>query len=134
METVLLEPGNPYDISREDLEPLRAAMEAGGVVNARVAFFPPKGAGVTFDEVLNIWVPGVEFLRDEGYSILLGLTLEYMRGRFSRRHGKERRKVIIVRAENGKQLEVVTIDSVDKPEVRETPQNDDARPMPPVQH
>src|SRR5687768_8336827 len=96
-EVVLLEPGNPYDITAEDLEPLKARLEECSELQVKVAHHPPRGAGVTLDEVLHVWLPGAEFLRDEAYSMLLGALVEYMRARFKNRRSARRRKVIIIR-------------------------------------
>jgi hypothetical protein len=130
---ILLEPGNPYDITREDLEPLRADIEGATRLNAKVAYFPPTGAGVTLDEVLNIWLPGAEFVRDEGYSILIGMAVEYMRRRFKRRRGEKRRKVITIRDEQGREIEQVTIEELDGPAEKEDRSDSDGRPRPPTQ-
>ena len=67
MGHLLLEPGNPNDITKEDLAELRQQLTAQlDGVEVAVAYHPQKGAGVTLDEVLHVWVPGWEFLRDEG--------------------------------------------------------------------
>ncbi len=131
LQPLLLEPGNPYDITREDLEELRARMEQQAGIPVRIAYHPPKGAGVTFDEVLNFWVPGLEFLRDETYSVLLGMVIERMRRRFTG-HGVKRRKVIIVRDQDGTELEIVTIDEPEGQEKRQEGTRKEPRPRPPV--
>jgi hypothetical protein len=58
---VLLEPGNPRDITQEDLEPLKARLEDSSELQVRIAYHPPRGAGVTLDEVLHVWLPSADF-------------------------------------------------------------------------
>lgn len=131
---LLLEPGNPYDITKEDLEELRQTLaEQLEGVDVAVAYHPPKGAGVTLDEVLHIWLPGWEFLRDEGYSLLLGAVLNEMRQRFQRRRGAKRRKVIVIHNPDGGEVEVITLQDPDSAEEREQGRPNEKRPRPPVQ-
>src|SRR4051812_30348029 len=134
---MLLEPGNPYDITPEDLEPVRAQMARATHARVAIAYQPPRGAGVTLVEVLNFWVPNAEFLRDEGYSVLLAMLIENMRRRFTRKHGAKRPKNIIVRdiERGGRVIETIKIMSEEGPEVRESGDDDDdeTRPRPPIQ-
>lgn len=134
MQQLLLEPGNPYDITKEDLEELRQQLRAQlNGVEVAVAYHPHKGAGVTLDEVLHIWLPGWEFLRDEGYSMLLGAAIESMRQRFARRHGAKRRKVIVIHGPDGGEVEQITLQDPDSPEEHESGRPNEKRPRPPVQ-
>jgi hypothetical protein len=133
MQQLLLEPGNPYDITQEDLEELRRQLTAQlDGVEIAVAYYPPKGAGVTLDEVLHIWLPGWEFLRDEGYSILLGAAIESMRQRFTRRHGAKRRKVIVIHDPDGGEVETITLKDPDSAEEHESGRPNEKRPRPPA--
>ncbi len=131
---LLLEPGNPYDITKEDLEELRETLAAQlDGVDLAVAYYPQKGAGVTHDEVLHLWLPGWEFLRDEAYSVLLGAVAESMRQRFKRRHGAKRRKVIVVHDPDGGEVETITLQDPESPEERERGRPNEKRPRPPAQ-
>ncbi len=134
MQQLLLEPGNPYDITKEDLEELRQQLTAQlDAIDVAVAYHPPKGAGVTLDEVLHIWLPGWEFLRDEGYSILLGAAIESMRRRFTRRHGAKRRKVTVIHDPDGGEVETITLQNPDSPPEHESGRPNGNRPRPPSQ-
>jgi hypothetical protein len=135
VDTLLLEPGNPYDITPGELEPVRAQMARATPVRVAIAYQPHKGAGVTLVEVLNFWVPNAEFLRDEAYSVLLGMLIENMRRRFKRKHGAKRPKSIIVRdsARDGRVIETINIQAEDKPVVREPGDDDQTRPRPPIE-
>ena len=134
MGQLLLEPGNPNDITKEDLAELRQQLtERLDGVEVVVAYHPQKGAGVTLDAVLHVWLPGWEFLGDEGYSILLGAALESMRGRFTRRHGGKRRKVIVIHDPDGGEVEIITLLDPDSREGREPGRPNEKRPRPPAQ-
>jgi hypothetical protein len=135
VDTLLLEPGNPYDITPEDLEPVRAQLARATQGRVAIAYQPHRGAGVTLVEVLNFWVPNADFLRDEAYSVLLGILIENMRRRFKKKHGGKRPKSIIVRDDerDGRVVEKITISAEDEPEVREPGDDDETRPRPPIQ-
>ena len=131
---LLLEPGNPYDTTKEDLEELRQTLaEQLDGVDVAVAYYDPKGAGVTHDEVLHLWLPGWEFLRDEGYSMLLGAALNEMRKRFQRKRGAKRRKVIVIHDPDGGEVETVSLQDPESAEEHEPGRPGEKRPRPPVQ-
>jgi hypothetical protein len=130
---VLLEPGNPYDITIEDLEPLKARLQECSELDVMIAYHPPRGAGITLDEVLHVWLPSAEFLRDEAYSLLLGGIIGYMRARFKNRRGEKRRKMIIIRDEHGRELKRIIIEEDQAPERTEDGSKQEKRPRPPVQ-
>lgn len=134
MAQLLLEPGNPYDLTGEDLQELRQELAARFEgVEVAIAYHPPKGAGVTHADVLHLWLPGWEFLRDEGYSFLLGMALEAMRARFGRGRGASRRKVVVVHDPDGGEVETVTLQNSDSPPEHQPGRPDEKRPRPPVQ-
>lgn len=129
---ILLEAGNPLDIRPEDLVPLRDHLREATGFEVATAHFDQQGAGVTLDEVLHVWLPTAEFLRDQGYEIVIGMIIEGMRQRFSRRHSGKRRKRILVRDDEGRLLEEWIIESEDAPAERRETNESDIRPRPPV--
>lgn len=104
--TVLLETINPQDLTPDDLQVLADQLgENVAECGFEVAYEEQHGAGVTWHEVLRIWVPEFASLRDNTYSAILGMCVAYMRQRFKRKRGGRRPKSIIVHdAKTGKEI------------------------------
>lgn len=70
---VLLVPGNPLDLRSEDLRPLFHSIEAGSAASVDVGLLPQHGYGVTWWEVLVIYVAGkgAEAVMGHLYQLLL---------------------------------------------------------------
>jgi hypothetical protein len=61
-DDILLEPGNPFDFDRADLEELAASLSQLTDTPARVAIRDERGYGVTAMEVLHVWLPDADAL------------------------------------------------------------------------
>lgn len=70
---VLLVPGNPLDVRPEHLQPLAAEIEADHGLRADVAAMPQRGYGVTWWEVLLIYVgtKGADAVTWHAFQLLL---------------------------------------------------------------
>jgi hypothetical protein len=56
MVSVILDPGNPLDFSESDLNELAGRLKAQHEAEVEIVPRPERGYGVTFHEVMNIWV------------------------------------------------------------------------------
>lgn len=133
VRTVLLEPSNPFDLTAEELAGLVGELERTlDDVEVRLAHDEPVGAGVTLDEVLHVWLPSAEFAKETAYDVLLGAVGAFLRDRFKRRHGKNRRKVVTIHDQNGEEVGVLVFAAADSPAVEEDPDKSRRRPRPPL--
>jgi hypothetical protein len=58
MNEILLEPGNPLSLRREKLQSLIEAIEScDASYRVRLAYNDQQGYGVTWWEVLHVWIP-----------------------------------------------------------------------------
>jgi hypothetical protein len=88
---VILVPGNPLDIRSEDLQPLIEQIKLGNDLNVEVRGFPQRGYGVTWWEVLTIYlaVKGADAVVGHLYKMLLDqLTEKVKRWYLERRANK----------------------------------------------
>lgn len=99
---VTLETSNPLDVTPEDLEAICEALaQQLPEIEFQVAYEDQHGAGVTWFEVVHIFVPDVENLRDNVYSMIIGVVAESMRRRFlTKTHGKSRPRSFTIYDEN----------------------------------
>ena len=103
---ILLETINPLDLTPEDLAELAVKLkDTASQYDYEVAYEDQHGSGVTWHEVLRIWVPNAAAIRDGVYVFLVGESINFMRKRFKRKGGKRRPKSIIVHdAETGEEI------------------------------
>ena len=95
--TAILETNNPLDVTPDDLEDLADLLEAAvSQSSIEISYQDQYGAGVTGHEILLIWIPHAESLRDNLYAALIVAAIAWLRSRFKRRHGESRAKVITV--------------------------------------
>jgi hypothetical protein len=112
---VLLETINPLDLTPDDLQELVHLLSCEVPdVRFQIAYEDQHGGGVSWHEVLRIWLPNAEFIKDSIYTTLLTISIESMRRRFKRKHGSRRPKSIIVHdRETGKELASFVVYDVD---------------------
>ena len=60
---LVLETINPFDMTADDLVQLAEEIRQSLRMPIGVAYDDQHGAGVTWHEVLHIWLPSVKFLR-----------------------------------------------------------------------
>ena len=110
MATILLETINSDDLTPEELEELADILsEQLPGFEIEIGFDEQYGAGVTWHEVLRVWLPDPTSLKDDVYAVLLGACFEYMRSRFSRKHGGRRPKTIVIHDRSGREIDSFTI-------------------------
>jgi hypothetical protein len=127
---LLLETINPLDMTEEDLAELAEEITAVVGVHVGIAYEDQTGAGVSWHEMLHLWLPSIDFLKDEGWEIILGIVVENLRRRF-RRSGNERRpKTLTVRdPDTGRVVMELTIEEAEsEPEKKEPDQAPRRRP------
>lgn len=113
--TVLLETINPLDLTPDDLQELTDLLSREAPqLSFQVAYDDQHGGGVSWHEVLRIWLPNADFIKDAIYTIILTESFASMRRRFQRKHSSRRPKSIVVHdMQTGKELASFVIDDAD---------------------
>jgi hypothetical protein len=111
---IILETPNPYDISVEELEDLatsiRDAMRTTGDDNdVEVAPVEVHGAGVQAWDLIHIWLPDPEFMKEAAFTALMTTTGAFLRARFKKPKEEKRRRVIFIYGPDGKPLKEVEV-------------------------
>jgi hypothetical protein len=94
---LLLETINPNDMTEEDLVELATTLNREIGIPIGIGYEDQFGAGVSWHEVLYLWLPNHEFVKDEIWVTALGTVLENLRQRFKRKGNERRPKSLIVR-------------------------------------
>ncbi len=125
--TLLLEPGNPYDFTDEELEELTAAVrDEVPDLEVAVASREEEGYGVTLVEVLHVFVEHKEEISLTAGAV--GAVIRWMRRRWER--DKRRQRAVLIWDSRGEPLKTVKIDVPDGEPVEEDPPREDrARPQ-----
>jgi hypothetical protein len=112
---VLLETINPLDLTPDDLQELVDVLSREAPqVEYQIAYEDQYGGGVSWHEVLRVWLPNAEFIKDAIYTTLLTISIDAMRRRFKRKYGSRRPKSIIVHDRTtGRELASFVIHDVD---------------------
>lgn len=129
---LLLETINPLDMTPDDLDDLALSIREVVDQPVAVAYEEQYGAGVSWHEVLQLWLPDEQFFRDSTWGLVLGAVFENMRQRFNRRGGERRPKTIIVRKTNGAVQEEWTIETIDSEPTRAEADQSPPRRRPPI--
>jgi hypothetical protein len=112
---LLLETINPADLTVKELWDLSDELHA----KIPQLYFVPAyeeqhGAGVTWHEVIRIWVENEDILKSAAFEVALASIIEAMRKRFKKKHGGRRPKSIIVNDRTtGKELMSLTLNEPD---------------------
>jgi hypothetical protein len=122
VDTVSLESVNSKDLSLADLRLLAQELERDvnrsrpRTVRVIVRGEKPVGAGNTWVDVLLLFLPSAEFIREEAFRILVTRILTFMRSRFRRPHERSRPRLVCIYGPDGSILKKVQIDSEDERE------------------
>jgi len=114
-QEILLETINPSDLTPDDLWDLAESL-ASKVPDFQFvpAYEDQHGAGVSWHEVLRIWVENEDVIKGGIFGVILEHVYDAMRDRFKRPDGKKRPKSIIVSSKESRQeILNVTIDAPD---------------------
>jgi hypothetical protein len=129
---ILIETINPSDITPEEL------WELADLLSREVpqfiftpAYEDQRGAGVTWHEVIRLWVENEDIIKGGVFGFVLEHVYQTMRARFKREGGKRRPKSIIISSmQNGREIMCMIIEDVESepverevsPRIRTTPQ------------
>jgi hypothetical protein len=139
MTRVFIEPGNPHDISRADLEDLATLVREGqSGLAVEVSIGEEQGYGVTFAEVLRIYMDAGEVAGDTAALFApFWIAVRWMRARWTRdketHEGEQpRTRYVTLYGADGKKLKSVKIDTPEgEPEEIDEPESLHHRPWPP---
>lgn len=94
---ILLETINPSDLTPEDLWELADSLSSAvPEFDFIPAYEDQQGAGVSWHEVLRIWVENEDVIKSGIFAVVLQNVYDAMRERFKKPAGKHRPKSIIV--------------------------------------
>lgn len=133
---VIIEPGNPYDFSAEELEELRQEIAQDcSIAEVQLAVRPERGYGVTLHEVLYIWDIGTDIVGDittVATPFAAAVAWARRRARKDRElHGaKARPRTVALLGPHGRILKQVVIDDPDIDSVVDTPEDHEPRHPP----
>ncbi len=116
MPQVLLVPANPLDLRPEELESLLGDLRAGHASSADVGVVPQRGYGVTWWEVLVIYIAmkGADAVIGHVYQLLLDEITEKVKAWYrARRLEKDNKRPLLlgIRDEEGHVLRALEIQS-----------------------
>jgi hypothetical protein len=122
-DPVIVQSANPLDVKPEELDGLIDALKDDGL-DARRTYLEQKGFGVTWWEVVLIWVAArsAETVIDR----VVGDVVGWMKERYRHNPESKRPKVaLIVRyeGEEGQAIEVIELKAKDAEPVRRTPKD-----------
>jgi hypothetical protein len=118
-EIVLLETINPADLTVEELWALADQLhEQVPELNFAPASEEQHGAGVTWHEVIRVWVENREAFETAGLETAFGLIIAAMRKRFKKAHGERRPKSVIAQDKStGLEIKTVVLYDAESPPV-----------------
>jgi hypothetical protein len=113
--TILLETINPADLTIDELWQLADDLNAKIIELMFVpAYEEQHGAGVTWHEVIRLWVENREVFEGAAFEAAFSQVIEAMRGRFKKKHHERRPKSIIVNDKStGNEIKSVALENVE---------------------
>lgn len=134
MPQVLLVPANPLDLRPEELESLLGDLRTGHAASVDVGVVPQRGYGVTWWEVLVIYIAmkGADAVIGHGYQLLLDEITEKVKAWYrARRLEKDNKRPLLldIRDEEGHVLRALEIQS--SGEVSEVTEREAEKPLRP---
>jgi hypothetical protein len=110
---ILLETINPADMTPDEVQAIADSLAMiAPDYQFVVAYDEQFGAGVSWHEVIRLWVENEDVIKGGIFGVILEHVYDAMRGRFKRRSGEHRPKSIMVNdMRNGKEILSITIDS-----------------------
>lgn len=132
----LIEPGNPYDFSPDELDELRRELASEGV-SVAIARRPERGYGVTFVEVLHVWNLVTDVVGDVTTMVgPVAVVCRYLRRRAQREReqhpdAKPRPRVVTLLGPDGRVVKRIVLDDADS-DPRFEDGDDEQRQRPPL--
>lgn len=131
-DEIFLETINPFDLTPDDLVAIGEAISNATGIVANPAYEDQHGAGVSWYEVLYVWLPSADFVKDAAWDRVLDVVLDKMRERFRRRGNERRPKSVVIREQGtGRLVEGWVIATIDSKAVKESDPDTSPRRMPP---
>jgi hypothetical protein len=113
---LLLETNNPLDMEPAHLEELAARLRPLlSNIDVALAYEDQAGAGVTLHEVLHVWLPSADFVKNAAWTLVFNEIVTFMRERFRRPHSSARPKSITINDPDGNAVLEITIKTPDGP-------------------
>ncbi len=134
MSEILLELGNPLSLRREELEHLIVALEScDSSYKVRLAYNDQRGYGVTWWEVLHVWVPWHE-IGTAAAAKLTEVLIEWARHKLKGETEGTRPRSVTIYDPTGKPLKKIKIGAKGEEEIDVCKPDSDspARPKPPI--
>lgn len=140
MPEILIEPQNPLDLTTEQLEDLAQSLRGiDASYDVRFAYREQKGYGVTWWEVLYIWLPWIgvaagAIAGEKAVEKIVELSIDWARRRFKKEGEQKRPKYVAILGPDGKVLKSVRLnDEAQEPEdLTEEDQQKPPRSLPPI--
>jgi hypothetical protein len=109
-QTIVLEPGNAWEIPEVELRALAEDVAGGGdELEVDLSYEQSEGAGVTLVEVLHVFLPSADFIKDSAYTFLISALGRHMRRRRDKPHNSQREQVAIIYGPDGEPLREVRL-------------------------
>ena len=133
MKQFLLEPGNPLTQSEEVLKPIiQAVQDIDPTYQVGLAYRDQRGYGVTWWEVLHIWIPWAT-LGGVAAKKIVELAIDWAYGRLKRDKPKNRPRSVTIYGPQGQVLKKVEVDQSGQ-EIVPSPGERPRRVRPEVRH
>ena len=133
MPQIILEPGNPLDLRRDKLEPLmNAILELDSSYEVRLAFNDQRGYGVTWWQVLHVWLPwaGVA-LGGAAAKKIVELAIDWAHHRLKGDEPNHRPRSVSIYGPDGQILKQIRVDHSGHEEQSDEP-SEHLRQKPPI--
>lgn len=103
---VLLETSNPLDVKPDELRELAQELNQGAPeIDFIVGYFDQHGSGVTWHEVLHVWLPSADFIKNTAWMYVMTILGKWGKKRFDKLKGGRRPKSIVFHdSETGKEV------------------------------
>ncbi len=117
--SIILESDNSKNLSADELGGLVGELEGvlrdAGQEHLTVAgvAHEPRGAGNNWVDVLAVFLPSAEFVKEQVFALLLPHVVTFMRKRFSRKHEATRPRIVILYGPDGQPLKEIELKTPD---------------------
>jgi hypothetical protein len=104
---LLIEPVNPVELPPEELARLaREINDALPDVSLSVGYEEEEGSGVTWIQLLHLFLPSTSFAKDYLYAKLLDRVFDFLKMRREKPHQGNRTNNVVVHDESGRVIEI----------------------------
>jgi hypothetical protein len=129
---ILIEPVNPVELPPEELAILAQEIsDSLPDVSVIIGYEDEEGSGVTWVQLLHVFLPSSSFAKDYLYAKMLDRIFAFLKTRRKRPHQGTRTNNVVVHDETGKVIEIWSLKpGEDKAMVLPPDQDDIPRPKP----